>query len=398
MGCPLTKFPLRVRASQYKIIALLGCVCVFLILVARADAQSNAALDLLARINRERVSRGLAPYALNASLTTAAQNHANDAVRTGKYGHVGSDGSMAMDRAARAGYGAYSWGRRIGENWANYHDVASAMTMWMDSAPHRANILHALYREIGIGVVPTPVGTTMYVLVFGAQPNVLPVFINDGATRTNELNVRLTLTTEDVAASGDGTSIGKPTLVQISNVANFAGATWQPFASSLKWTLDEDDTNKTVYVKYRDAKGRTATSSATIGFGAVSQSSTALRAPVAQITATTTRAVTSTPLPSVTLTRTATRGSTLFAPTVPVTSAATATSTSTPSPTPTEMATETPTPTVAATTTSTPQAIVATPSASASVTQESPSPIVLGAYIGSLLVSVIAIANRLAAK
>ena len=139
--------------------------------------------------------------------------------------------------------------------------------MWMESAPHRANILHQLYREMGIGVAPNSSDTFVYVIDFGAQPNVLPIFINDGATETKSLDVKITLTSEEVTPNGDGDNIGRPVQMMISNASELAGAQWQPFAPTINWTLAPNGGTKTVYVKYRDAKGRTATASASIVFG-----------------------------------------------------------------------------------------------------------------------------------
>lgn len=239
-----------------------------------AHAQSSdMASDLAARLNRERITRGLAPLALNAKLTAAAQAHAEDIARNGRTrnaqeGHVGSDGATVFDRVARTGYGAYSWGRRLGENWAWYRSAAEAMAMWMDSPSHRANILHPLFREMGIGVAPHPTSGFVYVIDFGAQPNVLPIFINDGVAETKSLSVKITLTSEEVSPNGDGDSIGRPIQVMISNASDFAGAQWQPFAQTINWTLAPNGETKTVYVKYRDAKGRTATASNSIAIGA----------------------------------------------------------------------------------------------------------------------------------
>ena len=204
-----------------------------------AHAQNpDAAADLAARVNRERVTRGLAPLAVNAKLTASAQAHAEDVARTGRTrsaqeGHIGSDGSTVFDRAARAGYGTYSWGRRLGENWAWYHSPAEAMALWMESTPHRSNILHPLYREIGIGVAAASNDTFVYILDFGSQPNVLPIFINDGARETRSLDVKITLTSEEVMPNGDGDSIGRPLEMMIANAPDFAGAKWQSFAPTI---------------------------------------------------------------------------------------------------------------------------------------------------------------------
>jgi uncharacterized protein YkwD len=315
------------------------CIALWLLtLPSIVDAQSNNLVaDLAARINRERIVRGLTPYALNTQLTAAAQAHANDLAQSGKMrnpqdGHVGTDGSTVFDRVARTNYGAFSWGRRLGENWAHYQDVATAFQMWMESTPHRANILHALYREIGIGVAPSALGGYVFVVDFGAQPNVLPIFINDTATETASVNVTLTLNDEQVQPNGDGTStIGHPIEIQISNSADFANAQWQPYVSKINWTLTPGAGTKTVYVKYRDAKGRTATAFDSItliepGTPSPTATRTTTRTPTLTRTRTSLPTDTATITPSSTNTPTATPTSTPTLTTIP-----TLTATSTPS-------------------------------------------------------------------
>lgn len=310
-------------------------VLLFLANLISVHAQAlDAAADLLARINHERIARGLIPYALNADLTAAAQAHANDLAKSGKMrspdeGHIGADGSTVFDRVARTSYGAYSWGRRLGENWARYRDTATAFSEWMDSTPHRNNILHPLYREVGIGVAPSSLGGFVYIIDFGAQPNVLPIFINNGATETKSANVTITLNDEQVAPNGDnGNAIGHPTQIQIASTADFANAKWQAYAPKIDWTLPGIG-KQTIYVKYRDAKGRTATASDSIIWNAPATPST-----------TVTRANTATPRPSATLTITR-------APQPSTT--ATAPSTDLPTLTPTLVVTPTTTPTAIAT-------------------------------------------------
>ncbi|MCX7838898.1 MAG: CAP domain-containing protein, partial [Anaerolineae bacterium] len=293
-------------------------------------AQTDAVTDLATRLNRERIARGLAPLALNPKLTAAAQGHADDIARNRNFGHIGSDGSTATERIARAGYGKYSWGYRVGENWAHFRNVADAVAMWMDSAPHRNNILHPVLREMGIGIATVPSGHTIYVVNFGAQPNVLPIFINDGATETTSPEVQLTLTSEEVTPNGDGDAIGRPVQVQIANTSDFAGAVWQSFATKIHWTLASSNGVQTVYVKYRDAKGRTAIASASILVRTTNVTATRVLA-----TATSTRVATrSTLLPT-------------LAPTVLPTDTPTPTATFTPTatPEPTMLPTETPMPT-----------------------------------------------------
>lgn len=262
-----------------------ACVSVLLCLsITPTHAQSRDAIaDLAGRINRERTMRGLVPYAQSAALDAAAQAHANDIARTGINSHTGSDGSDVRERVARAGYGAYSWGRRVGENWAWYPDAATAMQMWMNSAPHTDNILHPVYREFGIGIAPGKPGTFIYVVDFGAQPNVLPIFIQRDGRDSSSARVTLALSNETYAASGDGANtIGLATQVEISSSPDFTSAQWQTFAPRFDWTMNNG--SKSVYVKFRDARGRIVTSSDSIGFGVPAAATTSVPKPTATLT------------------------------------------------------------------------------------------------------------------
>ncbi len=290
--------------------AILLAVVVFLSNIPAVAQSVDQAADLIARVNRERLARGLTPYAVSAQLTAAAQAHANDIAASGNFGHVGSDGSTASVRAARKGFRAYSWGVRVGENWAWYHDVPTAMGMWMNSAPHRENILHPVYREMGVGVAKAKQGAFVYVIDFGSQPNVLPFFISDGASETRSANVVLTFSDEDSDRDGDGpNTIGTPREVQISNDAKFSGARWQAYAPKIPWTLASGSGLKTVYVRYRDARGRTAmaTDSINLKTTAAPVPAISIATPRRASTATRTRTVTSTRTATRTPTRTLTR-------------------------------------------------------------------------------------------
>jgi uncharacterized protein YkwD len=101
-------------------------------------------------VNQRRAEAGLAPYTRAPELDAAARRQSLDMATTGNFSHTGTDGSSPFDRIRAAGY---AW-TNAGENIAAGQDTAeSVMTTWMNSAGHRANILHADYKEIGISVV-----------------------------------------------------------------------------------------------------------------------------------------------------------------------------------------------------------------------------------------------------
>ena len=115
---------------------------------ARLSTVDRATLCLL---NAERRKRGLAPLKENGELDEASVGHSRDMVRRKYFEH----GDFAA-RIKASGYlsGATSWG--IGENIAwgggSYATPAAIVQMWMDSPPHKENILSSHFHEIGIGI------------------------------------------------------------------------------------------------------------------------------------------------------------------------------------------------------------------------------------------------------
>jgi uncharacterized protein YkwD len=112
-------------------------------------------------INQERTSRGLAPVQPNADLRQAAKSHSNEMVDEGYFEHTSPAGVTFIDRIEATGYTrrARSW--VVGENlvWGTgpLSTPQSLVTAWMNSPPHRENLLRARFREIGIAAaVGTP--------------------------------------------------------------------------------------------------------------------------------------------------------------------------------------------------------------------------------------------------
>ncbi|MCJ7511967.1 MAG: CAP domain-containing protein [Anaerolineales bacterium] len=122
--------------------------------VSGCAATGNSVYEstLLALINQERESRGLGAYRSQSQLQAAARAHSLDMACNGFLSHTGSDGSSVRDRVEREGYD-WSW---IGENIFATGDTSlgapqRAFDWWMNSAPHRANLLSPNYTEIGLG-------------------------------------------------------------------------------------------------------------------------------------------------------------------------------------------------------------------------------------------------------
>ena len=225
-----------------------------------------------ALVNQARLDEGLAPYGFSTLLTAAAQRHADDLAAHQIWSHTGSDGSTAQQRIAEAGYAAWTWsgGESItGENfWTGYGTIQDALAFFLEDPPHRQNILSSTFREIGIGVATDGEGRNYYVLDFGARPNVMPIFINDGAGNTDDPQVAVRLTNEEARPGGEGTIfMGQAIEIRVSGEPDFDDLPWQPWQQLIPWTLPDTPGEQAVYVQFRDAAGRTAASADTIILG-----------------------------------------------------------------------------------------------------------------------------------
>jgi len=258
------------------------------------------AARLLQLINEARLNEGLDPYGLSRLLTNAAQRHASDVVENGFADpdnvHLGSDGTDYEERIDEAGYAAWTEDgeqRVVGENvWLGEGSPQDALAHFLDDATFRENLLSDAYREIGVGFGTDAEGDSVFVLDFGARPNVLPIFVNDGAASTENPEVAIRLTNEQVRPEGKGASfIGEAIEIRMSNEPSFEDLPWQPWAPLVSWTLPDTSGEHTVYVQFRDAAGRTAASAD----GIVLDRGTPAAATAEPATATPTAPVISTP-------------------------------------------------------------------------------------------------------
>ncbi len=262
----------RTLSALFRVLMVTACCSGALTLdLPGAGAQTMDKADALSQINRTRILNGVSPLAPNAVLEKAGQRHSQDMADKGFLDHIGSDGSKLDDRVLAAGYS--SWiGQRVWAElvYAGNGNFAEALEFWASDDAEKRILFDARFREIGIGVAlntsPAGVTTAYWTVVLGAQPNALPVFINDGATVTNMPQVAVRLTQEDVAPEGEGNAIGKAIEVRISADPGFSGAAWQQWEALLPFTFDNTPGLKTIYVQYRDTSDRMTVSTASIQY------------------------------------------------------------------------------------------------------------------------------------
>jgi uncharacterized protein YkwD len=133
---------------------------------------------LLCLLNKTRRAHGLRALRGNARLLRAAERHSQSMVARGYFSHVEPGGLSSLDRVRRSGYlsGArtFACGENIGFGIGPTSTPRNMMRLWMNSAPHRANILSGNFREVGLGGVPGTPGRALasgatYTTVFGAR-------------------------------------------------------------------------------------------------------------------------------------------------------------------------------------------------------------------------------------
>ena len=107
-------------------------------------------------INERRSDNGIGRVRDNVRLRNAAVGHSQSMVSQGFFSHTSLNGRTFVDRIESTGYmrGARSW--LVGENlvWGTgeLSTPANLVKAWMDSPPHRANLLRGRFKELGVGV------------------------------------------------------------------------------------------------------------------------------------------------------------------------------------------------------------------------------------------------------
>jgi hypothetical protein len=150
----------------------------------------------------------------------------------------------------------------VAENvWSGRGSPEEVLAAFVEDPGQRDNLFSDRYREVGIGFATDADGQSIYVLDFGARPNVLPIFINDGAAATENREVAIRLTNERAHPEGRGTGfMGEAIEIRISDEPSFEDLSWQSWAPLVSWILPDSAGEHTVYVEFRDAAGRTAAS------------------------------------------------------------------------------------------------------------------------------------------
>ena len=118
--------------------------------------QSALVVALVQEINDVRRERGLRPFVTSAKLSAAAAQHTREMGVEGYFEHESYDSTPFWKRIERW-YPSKRWRSwSVGENLLySSPDITASegVELWMNSPPHRANLLNRSWREIGISAI-----------------------------------------------------------------------------------------------------------------------------------------------------------------------------------------------------------------------------------------------------
>ncbi|MGZ4595742.1 MAG: CAP domain-containing protein [Actinomycetes bacterium] len=131
----------RQLAAALTAIALVLAALVTGAVTARPAGASTVENVFTAKMNQARTSHGLPRYATRSDLVAVARAQAGRMASSSRLYH---NPNLTRD--------VHNW-RWVGENVGYGPDATLVHTAFMNSAPHRANILDHDYTEVGVGVV-----------------------------------------------------------------------------------------------------------------------------------------------------------------------------------------------------------------------------------------------------
>ena len=151
-------------------------ICLFLIVTfsfgfpfSPSALASSSGSEVLALVNKERIASGNTELVWNDKLAKAAEMKATDMFQNNYWAHFSPSGTSPWEFFAKANYEF----THAGENLARgFPSSADAVTAWMNSASHKANIVSKKYRETGVAVAKGKINgveTEIIVQLFGTS-------------------------------------------------------------------------------------------------------------------------------------------------------------------------------------------------------------------------------------
>ena len=127
-----------------------------------STSMNNDEKEVFDLINKQRTQNGLSPLKENSELQRVAKIKSQDMVNNNYFSHTSPTYGSPFDmmKSFKISYNT------AGENIAGNSSNSGAVTAWMNSPGHRANILNSSFNQTGIGVVTGSKYGKIYVQMF----------------------------------------------------------------------------------------------------------------------------------------------------------------------------------------------------------------------------------------
>ncbi|HEY7065317.1 MAG TPA: CAP domain-containing protein [Chloroflexota bacterium] len=158
------RVPLGARLAIVAVVAGLALVPTW----SQALDRGAAERDLITLTNSDRTSNGLSSLRPNDPLADVARGRSEDMADRNYFSHeIPPDNHYFEDELPPAGINYRMAGENIARNNANDREtVQRAETGFLNSPPHRANIMESNYREIGVGAWDRADGFKYFTVLF----------------------------------------------------------------------------------------------------------------------------------------------------------------------------------------------------------------------------------------
>lgn len=127
------------------------------------QSATTAAMEVQVRqrINTIRQQQGLSPLRHHEPLAQVARNYSRRMAEQRFFAHKSPQGDTMVERVRSAGIVYFMLGENLFTSTNIAQPVPAAISGWMHSPGHRANILRSEYRDTGVGIWQR--GNTYYV-------------------------------------------------------------------------------------------------------------------------------------------------------------------------------------------------------------------------------------------
>ena len=116
-------------------------------------------------VNVARAAAGLSAVGEDPRLDASAAGHSADQAARQTMTHSGANGSTPGQRMQSAGFGWHTWGENVAVGQRTTDEAVSA---WLNSPPHRANILNPAFTSIGTASAVGPDGRLYWTMDLAA--------------------------------------------------------------------------------------------------------------------------------------------------------------------------------------------------------------------------------------